>query len=70
MFDTVEDMANCLEALASDLDVSIVRIKSSMTKAGQNPGEIRGKSAWPRVWEGLERFDHIKIWKHKRTQAL
>jgi hypothetical protein len=37
VFEGIKDLADCLHALSKDPELSVVRIKSSMTKAGLNP---------------------------------
>ena len=37
VFESIKDMADCLEELGKDPEVFVVRIKSTMTKAGLNP---------------------------------
>jgi hypothetical protein len=37
VFESLEDMGDCLEALMADPEVSVVRVKSSMTRPGLNP---------------------------------
>jgi hypothetical protein len=37
VFGSIKDLTDCIEELSNDPEVSVVRIKSSMTKAGLNP---------------------------------
>ena len=37
VFESIKDMGDCLEALMADPEVSVVRVKSSMTRPGLNP---------------------------------
>ena len=42
VFESIKDMTDCLHALSNDPELSVVRIKSSMTKAGLNPAVPMG----------------------------
>jgi len=42
VFESIKDMTDCLHALSNDSELSVVRIKSSMTKAGLNPAVPMG----------------------------
>jgi hypothetical protein len=37
IFENVKDLSDCIEGLANDPEVQVVRVKSSMTRAGLNP---------------------------------